>query len=99
METETPVPIFDPAVAPEIDPAKPAPRGGGLEGKRVGTLWNGKVGGDKLMRFVLEELRAGGADLRLAIERRKDTDTRPAKPETCDEIARECDFVLISLGD
>ena len=58
--TENPVPIFDPAVAPEIDPAKPAPRGGGLEGKRVGTLWNGKVGGDKLMRFVLEELRAGG---------------------------------------
>ena len=77
--------------------ARPARRG--LEGKRVGTLWNGKVGGDKLMRFVLEELRAGGADLRLALERRKDTDTRPAKPEACDEIARECDLVLISLGD
>ncbi len=99
MKVRTGVPIFDPTVEPEIDPSRPAPREGGLGGKKVGLLWNSKVGGDKLMRFVLEELRADGLDPDSAAEFKKEYDTRPATKETYDEMSANCDLVITAVGD
>ncbi len=98
MEVRTGVPIFDPTVEPEIDPSRPAFRDGALSGKKVGLLWNSKVGGDKLMRFVLEALRADGLDPDAA-EFKKEYDTRPAKKETYDEMSASCDLVITAVGD
>ncbi|MEE9274982.1 MAG: hypothetical protein V3V62_06725 [bacterium] len=98
-KAKTGVPIYDPTVEPEIDPARPAPREGALSGKRVGLLWNSKAGGDKLMRFVLEALRAGGADLSLAAEIKKEYDTRPASKAAYDEMAEKCDLIITAVGD
>ncbi len=97
--TETAVPIYDPTVEPEVKIEGRAARGGALEGKRIGLLWNSKVGGDKLMRYVLEELRSSGADPALAVEIMKEYDTRPAPPEIYAEMAERCDLVLTAVGD
>ncbi len=99
MEVRTGGPIYDPAVEPEIDPSRPASRDGALAGKKVGLLWNSKVGGDKLMRFVLEELRADGLDSDNAAEFKKEYDTRPAKKETYDAMAESCDLAITAVGD
>ncbi len=93
------VPIFDPTVAPEVDPSRRAPRKGGLAGKRVGLLWNSKPGGDRLMRYVMEELRADGLDPSLAREFKKEYDTRPATEETYDAMAESCDLAITAMGD
>ena len=99
MEAQTGVPIFDPSVEPDIDPSRPAVRDGVLAGKRVGLLWNSKPGGEKLMHYVLEELRASGLDPALAREFKKEYDTRPAKKETYDAMAEGCDLVITAVGD
>ncbi len=99
MEVRTGIPIFDPTVEPEIDPSRPAFRDGVLAGKKVGLLWNSKAGGDKLMRFILEELRADGLDSDNAAEFKKEYDTRPAKKETYDEMAESCDLAITAVGD
>jgi hypothetical protein len=99
MEVKTGVPIYDPTVEPEIDPSRPALRDDALSGKRVGLLWNSKVGGDKLMRFVLDELKADGLDPALAQEFKKEYDTRPAKKETYDAMAENCDLAITAVGD
>lgn len=93
------IPIYDPTVEPEIEAGERPGRDGALAGKRVGLLWNSKVGADRLMRYVLEELRTDGADPGLAVELSKEYDTRPAKPEVYAEMAEKCDLAITAVGD
>ena len=58
---ETAIPIYDPTVEPEIETEDRTNRDGVLAGKRIGLLWNSKVGADKLMRYILDELKEDGA--------------------------------------
>ena len=99
MEVKMGVPIFDPTVVPEVDPSQPALRDGKLAGKVVGILWNSKPGGDRLMRYVMEELRADGLDPALARGCQNEYDTRPAAKETYDEMAECCDLAITAVGD
>jgi len=99
MEVQARVPIFDPSVVPETDPSQPAVRDRTLAGKRVGLLWNSKPGGEKLMHFIMEELRSSGLNPSLAREFKKEYDTRPAKKETYDAMAESCDLAITAVGD
>lgn len=96
---EAAIPIYDPTVEPEIETEDRTSRDGALSGKRIGLLWNSKVGADKLMRYILDELRADGADPDLAVELSKEYDTRPAKPEVYAEMAEKCDLAITAVGD
>ena len=51
------------------------------------------------MRYILDELRADGADPNLAVELSKEYDTRPAKPEVYAEMAEKCDLAITAVGD
>lgn len=93
------IPIYDPTVEPEAEAGERPGRDGALEGRRIGLLWNSKAGGDRLMRYVLEELEADGADPALAVELSKEYDTRPAKPEVYAEMAERCDLAITAVGD
>ncbi len=96
---DTAIPIYDPTVEPEIEDERRIERDGALAGKRIGLLWNSKVGADKLMRYVLEELRTDGADPDLAVALSKEYDTRPAKPEMYAKMAEKCDLAITAVGD
>lgn len=96
---ETAIPIYDPTVEPEVEAGDRPRRDGALAGKRIGLLWNSKVGADRLMRYVLEELRADGADPARAVELSKEYDTRPARPEVYAEMAEKCDLAITAVGD
>ena len=93
------IPIYDPTVEPETEAGERPRRDGALAGRRIGLLWNSKAGGDKLMRYALEELRADGADPALALELSKEYDTRPARPEVYAEMAERCDLPITAVGD
>ncbi len=97
--TDTAIPIYDPTVEPAVEAEDRPHRDGALAGKRIGLLWNSKVGADRLMRYVLEELRADGADPDLAVALSKEYDTRPAKPEVYAEMAEKCDLAITAVGD
>ncbi len=99
MEIKTSIPIYNPTIEPKPEPAQRVPRDDTLSGKRIGLLWNSKVNGDKLMRYVLEELRANGVNVSIAVELKKENYTRPALPETYDVLSEECDVVLAAIGD
>ena len=96
---DTIIPIYDPTVEPEIETEVRTNRDGALSGKRIGLLWNSKVGADKLMRYILDELRTDGADPDLSVELSKEYDTRPAKPEVYAEMAEKCDLAITAVGD
>ena len=96
---DTAIAIFDPTVEPEIETGERPNRDGALSGKRIGLLWNSKVGADKLMRYILDELKEDGADPDLAVELSKEYDTRPAKPEVYAEMAQKCDLAITAVGD
>jgi hypothetical protein len=70
----------------------------GLEGLRIGILYNSKANADHLLRDVAESLEAAyGA--RLAIWRQKPAASFGATEEVLDELAREADCVITAMGD
>ena len=97
--TKNIIPIFDPTVEMDISKENPAERKSNLNLKKCGLLWNSKIGGNKLMHFILEELQTKGITPSEIIELKKEYDTRPAKREMYEEMANKCDFVITAIGD
>jgi hypothetical protein len=93
------IPIFDPTVEMNTNEENPAKRKSDLNKKKCGLLWNSKIGGDKLMHFILEELNKKGITPSEIVELKKEYDTRPAKKEMYEEMAKKCDFVITAVGD
>ena len=93
------IPIFDPTVEMNTNEENPAKGKYDLNKKKFGLLWNSKIGGDKLMHFILEELNKKGITPSEIVELKKEYDTRPAKKEMYEEMAKKCDFVITAVGD
>ena len=96
---ENKVPIFDPTVEMNTNKEILAERKSDLNTKKCGLLWNSKIGGDKLMHFILSELNRKGIKPSEILELKKEYDTRPAKKEIYEEMAKKCDFVITAVGD
>ena len=75
-----------------------AKRVGGLDGKVLGLLHNGKVNGDRLLDLVREQL-AARYQLRDIVVVSKPSASRVADPAVLDRLARECDAVVTAIGD
>lgn len=91
--------ILDPTVsAEESAGAVVAKRVGGLDGKVLGLLHNGKVNGDQLLELVREQLGAR-YHLREVVIVRKPSASRVAEDAVLDRLARECDAVVTAIGD
>jgi len=90
--------ILDPTIAPDPIQSRLAARVGGLDGKTLGLLGNGKVNGDRLLDLVRARL---AADHRLArvVTMTKASASRVADPAMLDALARECDAVVTAIGD
>ena len=91
--------ILDPMVAAdEATDVAVAKRVGGLDGKVLGLLHNGKVNGDRLLDLVREQL-ASRYGLRDVVVVRKPSASRVAEDAVLDRLARECDAVVTAIGD
>ena len=91
--------ILDPMVAAdEATDVAVAKRVGGLDGKVLGLLHNGKVNGDRLLDLVREQL-ASRYQLRAIVVVSKPSASRVADPAVLDRLARECDAVVTAIGD
>ena len=91
--------ILDPMVAAdEATDVAVAKRVGGLDGKVLGLLHNGKVNGDRLLELVREQL-ATRYGLRDVVVVRKPSASRVAEDAVLDRLARECDAVVTAIGD
>ena len=91
--------ILDPMVAAdEATDVAVAKRIGGLDGKVLGLLHNGKVNGDRLLDLVREQL-AARYRLRDVVVVHKPSASRVAEPDVLDRLARECDAVVTAIGD
>jgi hypothetical protein len=93
--------FLDPTVeaepAPVTDVGAPR-RPGGLEGKVLGLLANGKVNADRLLALVRDGLATRYA-LAGVVARTKPDASRPAPAPLLDELARGCDAVVTAVGD
>ena len=94
METIT---VLDPTGRAGSKEFSPAPRSGGLEGRILGILWNGKPNGDILLERVRETL-AGRYRLKATLWRKKPAVDLPAGGLLA-ELAAEADFVINGIGD
>jgi len=91
--------ILDPMVAAdEATDVAVAKRVGGLDGKVLGLLHNGKVNGDRLLDLVRDQL-AARYQLRDIVVVSKPSASRVADPAVLDRLAREGDAVVTAIGD
>lgn len=91
-----PIELLDPTNESRPATRKPAPRLGGIEGKRVALLDISKPLGNHFLDILEEGLRKRGAET----ERfRKPTFTKPAPVDLRHEIATRCDAVIEALAD
>lgn len=90
--------VLDPTAPPGIEAMTMAPRVRGLDGKRVGFLWNGKPGGDVLLKRIRERL---SERFRLAgtVWQEKTMGGRPIDQAILQELLRNSDLVINAVGD
>jgi hypothetical protein len=97
METNMMI-VLDPRILPGARKVAAAPRLESLTGKRLGLLWNNRLGGDRLLRHVGEVLteRYGVA----AVYFTKKTFVGNAAPEEIlDDLVARVDAVVVGVGD
>ncbi|MCC6856290.1 MAG: hypothetical protein IT189_09545 [Microbacteriaceae bacterium] len=90
--------VLDPRLRPGAHKVEPAPRLESLAGKRLGILWNNRLGGDALLRHVGDILqeKCGIADVYFT----KKTFVGNAAPnEVLDDLVRQVDAVVVGVGD
>lgn len=91
--------IYDPTAGPVTGRLVLAPRPASLAGRRIAVLWNGRPHGDKILRRVLDLLRA-----RHGIEAgefiKKPYIGNVAPPESFARLlGGRADAVLVGVGD
>ena len=90
--------VLDPTTTPEPMPAEMAPRPDTLDGRVMGILDNTKPNADKILGIV-GELVAKRYRLAGVMKRRKPSGNKGAPPEMLDEMAEECHFAIVGVGD
>ncbi len=98
MTTTAKTTILDPTVQPVPESASLARRPNSLEGATVGLLANGKRNSQDLLRAVYT-LLGDIYHFEGAVELTKPDISRPAPKEQTDQLIKECDVVLVAIGD
>lgn len=90
------VTILDPTATRSDNTALLANRPSSLDGLRIGLLHNSKPGGEVLLQTIADRL-ALDYQLKDVVWQRKRTPSEPAP--FLDQMARECDAVILALAD
>ena len=90
--------LVDPTTQPIIADFTGAPRLRDLTNKRVGIIDDSKVNAREFLHTVTELLdeRFGVTGVKY---HRKPSASKPADPAVISEMAEECDYVLVGIGD
>lgn len=90
--------VLDPRLTPGGRKVAPATRLETLTNKRIGILWNNRLGGDQLLKHVGELLQKdyGAAEIYFT----KKTFVGNAAPaEILDDLCKRVDAVVVGVGD
>jgi hypothetical protein len=90
--------VLDPRLKPGGRGVTPAPRLETLTDKRLGILWNNRLGGDKLLKHVGEILRQKHK-LAEVYFTKKTFIGNAAPAEIIDDLVQRCDAVVVGVGD
>ncbi len=90
--------ILDPTIGPEPMEVTMALRLDTLDGKVICLLDNGKLNADKILDLVEKQV-AKRYNLAGVVRKQKPNISRGAPQEMLDEIAEECDFAIVGIGD
>jgi hypothetical protein len=88
--------ILDPTLEVEAPRVERAPRSGEIH--VLGLLDNGKPNSDQVLRRVAALLSERRPELQVKYYRKPGA-YRPAPPALLDQVAAECDSVLVGIGD
>lgn len=90
--------VLDPTLKPGGRVVTPAPRLETLTNKRLGILWNNRLGGDKLLKHVGQLLQetCGVAEVYFT---KKTYIGNAAPPEVLNELLGRVDAVIVGVGD
>ncbi len=84
---------------PKISEISPSPRLSDLTGKKIGILYNGKVGGEMLLPYLEEALKKRIPDIELRRWTVPHSQLLDVKEPRLKEIAEYGDGVIALLGD
>ena len=90
--------LVDPTTQPMIASFTGAPRLRELRGKRVGLIDDSKPNGKELLEELADLIKAryGVAEVKY---HRKPSASKPADPQVVAELGKECDYVIVAIGD
>ena len=89
--------LVDPTTQPLTTTFSGAPRLSDLRQKRVGLIDDSKDNAKELLEEIVEVLRQrfGVAQV---VYHRKPSASKPAAPEVIQNLARDCDCVIVAIG-
>lgn len=90
--------VLDPRQAPSAALVVPAKRLTTLRNKRLGLLWNNRLGGDRLLKHVAELLHQKYQFAEIYFTK-KTFIGNAAPAEIIDDLASRVDAVVVGLGD
>ena len=90
--------LVDPTTEPVVPEFAGAPRLADLKNKRVGVIDDSKVNAKEWLKELTDLLdeRFGIANLKYHA---KPSASKPADPAIVEELARQCDYVIVGVGD
>ena len=90
--------VLDPTTSPEPVEVTTAPRPDTLDGKVMGLLDNGKLNAGRVLDLV-GEIIARKYNLAGVVRKRKADASHGAPEAMLDELAEECQFAIVGVGD
>lgn len=94
----TRITLIDPTTQPIVPEFEGAPRLSDLANKRVGVIDDSKVNAKEYLAQLTDMLneRFGIASLKYHA---KPSASKPADPAVVAEMAQECDYIIVGVGD
>ncbi|MYE54287.1 MAG: hypothetical protein F4X34_03710 [Chloroflexi bacterium] len=98
VETRQRYVLVDPTTLPIVPEFEGAPRLDDLRDKRVGIIDDSKVNAKEYLEQLTDLLdeRFGVASIKYHA---KPSASKPADPTVVAEMAKECDYVIVGIGD
>ena len=90
--------LVDPTTEPVVPEFAGAPRLVDLKNKRIGVIDDSKVNAKEWLKELTDILdaRYGIASIKYHA---KPSASKPADPAIVEELAKECDYVIVGVGD